>query len=532
MNGSNARNGLVYFSVAFSFFPIIQVPFIMTTMEMFKGMHSLPSHLNETLLELNNPHPTHGSFRSPLCRYASNEMSHIWSNQHQLKWWIQLWLILARNQKKFGMDIADDAISALESAVNEPPTMEEVAVFEDRLRHDVMAAIHAVGAKYPAAAPIIHAGATSQYVKCNTDITRLYESLTLIRTKLLKFMKHLSSFCYEHSATPCVGFTHLQVAMPTTVGKRASLWLQDFEYALSAITFNMHQMRLRSIKGATGTQASFEELFGGYCTVKQLEDHVSLDIGRLLNRPNMGSFPVCGQVYPRIVNSGVFSALAALAQAAKKMSTDLRLLSHMFEIEEPQKKTQVGSSAMPFKANPMRSERIGGLARVLLGFAPIVNDTAAEQWMERTLDDSSTNRVTLAEGMLTADSIMNVLHSYFANGGLRVNNDVIAANVSKWMPFLITENILMIAVQQGGDRQELHEVIRQLTWAASKNLKLGKPHTLVDDLKDAFNAYHINWEELLANVPVGFAMEQTREYLKTLSPVLLEIVAEITDTVV
>ena len=418
----------------------------------------------------------HDVYTSPLVeRNASAQMAHLFSPQFKHSTWRRLWLALAQAQKELGLDIPDAAIEQLAAHLDDID-FEAAADHEARLRHDVMAHIHTLGEVAPAARPYIHLGATSCYVTDNTELIQLREGLRLLAPRLAGVIGNLADFAKRFGDLPTLGYTHFQPAQLTTVGKRATLWAQDFAMDLADLEHRLAGLRARGVKGTTGTQASFLALFGGdHDKVRRLDEIVCRKIG--FER----SYDVTGQTYPRKVDAQVADVLAGVAVSAHKFANDLRLLAHLRQVDEPFEANQVGSSAMAYKRNPMRSERITGLARLVVSLADSPRQTAAEQWFERTLDDSSNRRVVLAELFLAVDGILNVLDNVTA--GLVVNEAVIAAAVAAELPFMATENILMAAVQAGGDRQDLHERIRQHSLAAVAEVKAGRPNDLMTRLK-------------------------------------------------
>ena len=419
---------------------------------------------------------------SPLSsRNASPAMQEIWSPRRKFSTWRRLWLALAEAQKQQGLTITDQQIAQLRQHL-EDIDFESAATHEAKLRHDVMAHVHALGDVAPAAKPIIHLGATSQFVNCNTELIQIRDALHLIAKKLANAIDALGAFAQRHRDLPTLGFTHFQPAQPTSVGKRATLWAGDMAIALEEIEHRLASLRFRGVKGTTGTQASFLELFGGdtpeaHDKVDQLDRLVTQKMGWPADR----RFVVTGQTYPRVVDGLVISSLAAGAAACAKFATDLRLLANRKELEEPFEANQVGSSAMAYKRNPMRCERICGLCRFVIGLTSVPFTTASEQWLERTLDDSSTRRLTLPEPFLAIDGALDLAIN--VTRGIVVYDKTIAANLAAELPFMATENLLMAAVQQGADRQEVHEIIREHSQAAARRVKSeGAPNDLLDRL--------------------------------------------------
>jgi len=465
------------------------------------GPDSIPNAINM---------PQDSTYQSPLAsRNASPAMQRIWSPRFKFTTWRKLWLALAQSQQELGLSITDQQIAEL-SAHLDDIDYDAAAAYEKKLRHDVMAHVHALGDLAPTARPIIHLGATSQFVVCNSELIMFREALTLIASKLATLIDRLSSFAADYRAMPTLGFTHYQPAQPTTVGKRATLWIQDLVIALGEIEHRLQTLRFRGVKGTTGTQASFLELFNGdHDKVDQLDRRVTQKMGW---DPDM-RFAVTGQTYPRLLDALVASALSAVAAACMKMATDIRLLANRKEIEEPFEKDQIGSSAMAYKRNPMRCERICGLSRFVIGLTQTPYTTAAEQWMERTLDDSSCRRLTLPEPFLALDGVLDIAINVAS--GLVVYENTVASNLAKELPFMASENILMAAVQQGGDRQELHEVIRVHSQAAAHRVKAeGADNDLLARLSNepAFKGIDLN-NVLDASKYVGRSPEQVDAFI-------------------
>ena len=457
-------------------------------------------------------------YESPLAsRYASREMLYLFSQDKKFTTWHRLWVALARGEMELGLPVTAEQVQELEAHVDEVD-YEAARRWESKLRHDVMAHIHAYGEQCPKAMPIIHLGATSCYVGDNTDIILMREGLWLIRDKIVKVLSYLSDFAETYKALPTLGFTHFQSAQLVTVGKRATLWMNDLLMDLEEVEDRASRLALLGSKGTTGTQASFLELFDGdHEKVKALEDKIAAEMGfdRVV--------PVSGQTYSRKVDWAVLSTLSGIAQSASKFATDLRLLCHLKEVEEPFEANQIGSSAMPYKRNPMRCERICGLARYVM--ADVMNPavTAATQWFERTLDDSANKRISVPEAFLAVDAILNI----YANvaSGLVVHEKVIEKHVREELPFMATENIMMDAVKRGGDRQVLHERIRQLSLEAGHTIKdLGQPNDLVERIA-AEPMFGLTREEIEAHLDpsryIGRCPEQVEEFLaRDVKPVL------------
>jgi adenylosuccinate lyase len=434
-------------------------------------------------------------YESPLAaRYASVRMSRLWSPQRKFSTWRRLWVALAEAEAELGLPITPQQIAELKAHVDDVD-FEAADGYERRLRHDVMAHVHAYGDQCPTARPIIHLGATSCFVTDNTDLLLVRESLELIRDRVVAVIDRLAAFARQYRDLPCLGFTHFQPAQPTTVGKRACLWAYDFVLDLAEIEHRLATLRARGVKGTTGTQASFLELFqGDRGKVRRLDELVAQKIG--FDR----GYTVTGQTYPRKVDAQVLAVLSGVAQSAHKMATDLRLLAHRKEIEEPFEKEQVGSSAMAYKRNPMRSERICSLARFVVSLESSAAATASTQWMERSLDDTANRRLVLPEAFLAIDGVLILV--YNVADGLVVYPKVIARHLEAELPFMATENILMAAVAAGGDRQELHERIRRHSQAAARVVKeQGGSNDLLERL---------GGDEAFSGVDLGAAMEPSR----------------------
>lgn len=451
---------------------------------------------------------SHELYENPLItRYASREMSTLWGAQRRHSLWRQLWVWLAESEAELGLPITATQIAELKAHIHDI----DFAVaekYERQLRHDVMAHVHAYGDQCPTARPIIHLGATSQYVNCNSELMLIRESLQLLATRLAATIDALAKFAATHRALPTLGFTHLQPAQPTTVGKRATLWCYDLALDLAEIEHRLSSLRARSAKGTTGTQASFLELFNGdHAKVRRLEQLVAQKMGF------DETYVVTGQTYPRKVDAQVLDVLAGVAGSAHKAATDLRLLANRKEIEEPFEKDQIGSSAMAYKRNPMRCERICGLARFVQSLQSSPQATLDTQWMERTLDDSANRRLVLPQAFLAVDAIL-LLYRNVAEG-MVVYPQVIARNLREELPFMATENILMAAVAAGGDRQDLHERIRQHSQAAAAEVKQhGRPNDLMARLAadPAFGGADLDAAIEPASL-VGRAPEQVDEFL-------------------
>jgi adenylosuccinate lyase len=454
---------------------------------------------------------THQTYESPLkTRYASKEMSFLFSAEFKYVTWRRLWIALAKAQKKLGLPISDAQIQELHDHLHELD-YQKAEVYEKQFRHDVMAHIHAYGDLCPSAKGIIHWGATSCYVTDNTDLIQMREGLKILQGKLVQVLQQLSSFAKTHAGMACLSYTHFQPAQPTTVGKRTCLWIQDLLLDLQDLSHHLEDFRFLGAKGATGTQASFLALFeGDHEKVKKLDLLIAQELDFSQH------FPVSGQTYTRKQDVRIFSVLTGIAVSAHKFATDLRLLAHLKELEEPFSSKQVGSSAMPHKRNPISSERICGLSRFLLSLAENPAYTAATQWFERSLDDSSNRRLVIPEAFLVADAILNLL--IHVTSKLVIYPKVIEKHLLDEIPFMATENILMEAVKRGKDRQKVHEQIKEHSHQASLAMKEGKEsHNLLEELsKD--REIGLNSKEIhnLAKVELftGRAKEQTLEFLK------------------
>lgn len=457
-------------------------------------------------------------YSSPLAgRYASREMLYIFSANNKFRTWRKLWIALAETEKELGLPITDEQIAELKAHADDID-YEVAAQYEKKLRHDVMAHVHTYGDQCPKAKGIIHLGATSCYVGDNTDIIVMRDGLQLLRTKIINVLAQLANFAEEYKALPTLAFTHFQSAQPTTVGKRATLWMNELLMDLSDLEYQLDNLALLGSKGTTGTQASFLSLFDGdHEKVKEAEKRIAAKMGF------EKCYAVSGQTYSRKVDSRVLNVLGGIAQTAHKFSNDLRLLQHLKEMEEPFEKNQIGSSAMAYKRNPMRSERIASLARYVI--IDVLNPavTAACQWFERTLDDSANRRISIAEGFLATDAILELLIN--VTGNMVVYPKVIENRLRRELPFMATENIMMQAVKKGGDRQELHEKIRQYSMEAAARIKIeGKDNNLLE-LIAADPAFDLSLQELQEHLEpslyTGRAKEQTEEFLATMvSPVL------------
>ena len=461
---------------------------------------------------------TNNSYQNPLTgRYASKEMSFNWSPQKKHSTWRRLWLALARAEKELGLSITDEQIKEMEAHLDDID-FGAAAQKEKELRHDVMSHIHVFGEQCPKAMPIIHLGATSCYVTDNTELIQLKDGLKILKIKLIKVIAALKDNAEEYANLPTLGFTHYQPAQLTTVGKRFSLYLQDFYFDLQRLDDELRRLPFRGVKGTTGTQASFLALFNGdHEKVKELNNKVTKAMGF------DSAIAVSGQTYTRKVDYYITSVLSGIAQSAYKLAGDLRLLSNLKEIEEPFEKSQVGSSAMAYKRNPMRCERICSLARFAMSLPSNCANTHSNQWFERTLDDSANRRIVLAEAFLTLDVILSLVHNVL--DGLKVWPKVIEARVMSELPFMATENIMMAAVKAGGNRQELHEAIRRHSMEAGRQVKeYGAVNDLIDRIKadPLFLSVKNKIDEIMNPTEfIGRAPLQVKEFIvKDIQPML------------
>ncbi len=461
---------------------------------------------------------TNDRYQSPLSeRYASKEMQYIFSPDMKFKTWRRLWIALAQTEQELGLPITDEQIQEL-IAAKDDINYDVAKAREAEVRHDVMSHVYAYGQQCPNAKGIIHLGATSCYVGDNTDIIIMREALRLVRKKLINVIAELAKFADTYKNQPTLAFTHFQPAQPTTVGKRATLWLLDLTMDLNDLDYILSQLKLLGSKGTTGTQASFLELFDGdHEKCKEADRRIAQKMGF------DGCYPVSGQTYSRKVDSRVLNVIAGIAQSAHKFSNDIRLLQHLKEIEEPFEKHQIGSSAMAYKRNPMRSERIASLSRYVMSDVMNTSMTAATQWFERTLDDSANKRLSIPEGFLAIDGILDLYMNVV--DGLVVYPKVIEQHLMNELPFMATENIMMDAVKAGGDRQELHERIRVHSMEAGKVVKTeGKPNDLLERIA-ADPAFGMTMEQLQAIMKpenfVGRAPQQVEEFLANdIAPIL------------
>ena len=458
------------------------------------------------------------TYESPLSsRYASDEMLRLFSADKKFSTWRRLWVALARGEMELGLPVTAEQVAELEAHLDDI-NYDSAAQWEKKLRHDVMAHIHAYGEQCPKAMPIIHLGATSCYVGDNTDLILMREGLGLIRDKLVRVLAVLADFSDKYKSLPTLGFTHFQPAQLVTVGKRATLWMNELLMDLDEVEYRIDRLPLRGVKGTTGTQASFLELFeGDHEKVLELDRKIAKEMGFT------STVPVCGQTYSRKVDAAVLATLSGIAQSASKFATDLRLLCHLKEVEEPFEKNQIGSSAMPYKRNPMRSERICSLARYVMVDALNPAVTASTQWFERTLDDSANKRISVPEAFLAVDAILNIYENVVS--GLVVHEKVIEKHILEELPFMASENIMMDAVKRGGDRQALHERIRVLSQEAGRNVKeFGLSNNLIE-LIAADPMFGMNREALTTHLEpsryIGRCPEQVTEFLEgSVKPVL------------
>ena len=462
------------------------------------------------------------NYESPFStRYASKEMQYLFSADKKFKTWRKLWVALAKAEKEQGLDITDEQIAELEANV-ENINYDVAIQREKEVRHDVMSHVYAYGVQCPKAKGIIHLGATSCYVGDNTDVIIMRDALQVVRRKLINVIALLANFADKYKDMPALAYTHLQPAQLTTVGKRATLWINEFMMDLEEIDHRLSTLKLLGSKGTTGTQASFVELFNGDSKkIKAVEASIAEAMGFEKDKV----VPVSGQTYSRKMDTNVLNTLSGIAQSASKFSNDMRILQNFKEMEEPFESHQIGSSAMPYKRNPMRSERITSLARYVMIDALNPAFTAGTQWFERTLDDSANKRISVAEGFLAIDSILNILINVC--DGLVVYPKVIRQRVMKELPFMATENIMMNAVKKGGDRQQLHEKLRQHSLAAAKVVKEeGGENDLIDRIcaDESFQTSHEELDKILDPKNfVGRSPEQVSEYLDTVvRPMLKE----------
>lgn len=460
------------------------------------------------------------TYQNPLeSRYCSDEMLYNFSPEKKFTTWRKLWLALAEIQKELGLDISDEQIKELREQVSKID-FKKADEYEKKFRHDVMAHVHAYGDAAPAARPIIHLGATSAFVGDNTDLIQIRDGFELVKIKLINVIKGLHSFALKYKDHPTLGFTHFQPAQLTTIGKRATLWLQSVLLDLEDLEYRLETLRFRGVKGTTGTAASFKELFDGdFSKVKELDRKLSERFGF------KKVFKVSGQTYDRKIDAQALEVLSNIAQSAHKFTNDLRLLQSLKEIEEPFEKNQIGSSAMAYKRNPMRSERIASLAKFVISLATSPAMVASTQWFERTLDDSANKRLSIPQAFLAIDAILLIWNNIL--DGLVVYPKMIEKHINEELPFMATEYIIMEGVKNGGDRQELHEIIRQHSMEAAKKVKMeGKPNDLIERII-MDEKINIDKEKLMKLINpfnfIGFAPEQTEEFLdQEVNPILLK----------
>ena len=458
-------------------------------------------------------------YESPLCsRYASDKMQFVFSPDFKFSTWRKLWVALAESEKELGLAITDEQISEMK-AHTEDIDYDREAEYEKKLRHDVMAHLHTFAELCPKAKPIIHLGATSCYVGDNTDIIQMKEGLLQIKRLLVNAISVLTDFAEKNKDVPTLAYTHFQAAQPTTVGKRATLWLQDFIMDIERLDFELSHLRLLGCKGTTGTGASFLELFGG-----DENKFVELEKKKKKKMGFESCMPVSGQTYSRKIDSYVLNVLAGIAQSACKTATDIRLLAHLKEFDEPFETNQIGSSAMAYKRNPMRCERIVSLSRYILNDAKNPADIASTQWLERTLDDSANRRLSIPEAFLATDAVLTLIINVVSGGVIYPK--VMEKHLNEELPFIATENILMDAVSRGGDRQDLHEAIRQYSQKAAAHVKLeGKDNDLLDMLLEdkRFGLTKESLKDILdVRRFVGCAPHQTEEFINKFAKPIIE----------
>ena len=461
-------------------------------------------------------------YESPLSsRYASDYMLHLFSQQKRIEVWRKLWISLAKAEHSLGLPITEKQIEELEAHITDI-AFACAAAREKEVRHDVMAHVYTYGKAAPSAAGIIHLGATSCYVTDNADIVLYRDGLKYLRGELLKVIANLSRFAETYKATPTLGYTHYQPAQLVTVGKRATLWMQDFVSDLVELDFVVETMKFLGCRGTTGTEASFLELFDGDTEkIDEMNRRISADFGF------SQCFDVCGQTYPRKLDSRILNCLSSIAQSCYRMANDIRLLQHDRQVEEPFEKNQIGSSAMAYKRNPMRSERICSLSRYLMADALNAPMTASTQWLERTLDDSANRRISMPEGFLCADAVLRLAQN--VTDGLHVNEKIVEKTVREYLPFIATENLMMEGVKHGGDRQQLHEIIRTCSMDATAKMKNGERWDLLADLANhpEFGMTKQEMEAVLdPMLYTGRCAEQVESYVKKVAPLIAGIDSE------
>ena len=461
-------------------------------------------------------------YESPLSsRYASAYMLNLFSMEKRIQTWRRLWVALARAEHRLGLNVTEQQVQALEAHITDID-FACAAAREKEVRHDVMAHVYAYGKAAPEAAGIIHLGATSCYVTDNADLVLYRDGLKYLRGELLKVIANLAEFAEKYKAMPTLGYTHYQPAQLVTVGKRATLWMQDFLADLEELDFVIENMKFLGCRGTTGTEASFLELFDGdTAKIDEMNRMISAEFG--FDR----CFPVCGQTYPRKVDSRILNCLSSIAQSCYRMANDIRLLQHDRQVEEPFEKSQIGSSAMAYKRNPMRSERICSLSRYLMADALNAPMTASTQWLERTLDDSANRRISMPEGFLCADAVLRLAQN--VTNGLHVNEKIVEKTVREYLPFIATENLMMEGVKRGGNRQELHEVIRSASMDATAKMKEGQPWDLLADLAK-HPEFGMTKEEMEAvldpKLYTGRCAEQVERFVEQVKPLIQNVGAD------
>lgn len=461
-------------------------------------------------------------YESPLSsRYASEYMLELFSSQKRIETWRRLWVALARAEHELGLPVSEEQVKELEEHITDID-FEAAAKREKEVRHDVMAHVYAYGLAAPSAAGIIHLGATSCYVTDNADVILYRDGLLYLRNELLNVISNLADFAEKYKALPTLGYTHYQPAQLVTVGKRASLWMQDFASDLEELDFVISSMKLLGCRGTTGTEASFMDLFeGDRDKILEMNRKICAEFG--FNE----IFDVAGQTYPRKLDSRILNCLSSIAQSAYRMANDIRLLQHDRQLEEPFEKNQIGSSAMPYKRNPMRSERICSLSRYLMADAANAANTASVQWLERTLDDSANRRISMPEGFLCADAVLRLCQN--VTSGIVVNEKIVERTVMEYLPFIATENLMMEAVKRGGNRQQLHELIRECSMQATAEMKQGKGCDLLKYLAQhkEFNMTEDEMKEVLKpELYTGSCPQQVDDYLKKIRPIIADLKKE------
>ena len=464
-------------------------------------------------------------YESPLSsRYASKYMLNLFSAETRIRTWRKLWVSLAKAEHALGLPVSQEQVEELEAHINEID-FEAAAAREKEVRHDVMAHVYAYGLVAPKAAGIIHLGATSCYVTDNADVVLYRDGLRYLRGELLKVVKNLSQFADKYKAMPTLGYTHYQPAQLVTVGKRATLWMQDLMSDLEELDFVIDSMKFLGCRGTTGTEASFMDLYNGdTAKIDEMNRMISADFGFAK------CFSVCGQTYPRKLDSRILNVLSSIGQSCYRMANDIRLLQHDRQVEEPFEKNQIGSSAMAYKRNPMRCERICSLSRYLMADAMNAPMTASTQWLERTLDDSANRRISLPEGFLCADAVLRLAQN--VTDGLHVNEKIVERTVREYLPFMTTENLMMEAVKRGGNRQELHEIIRKCSMEATAKMKNGEDCDLLERLSQA-PEFGMTLEEMetLLNPSdyIGRCPQQVDAFLAEVKPALEGVGSEIAE---